>query len=372
MRTLVALVAVAAVACQGDPLSHAALPADFQPASIAIGDFNGDGKIDVAVAGESQRLIIFLGDGRGGLRAAAESAKVGEHPGAMAAADVNGDGKTDLVVANHDTDHLTILINDGGARFSARTQRVPSKPHPHMIAAADVSGDGHVDLITDSFLEKRLLVLLGDGGGWLPGPPVTVGRKPYFTLSVADLDADGALDIVVPNQGEGTVSILRGDGKSHFAHAAQSPIAAGEQPFSAAIGDFNGDGRPDIAIANYSGHITDTARDGITWIRNGGNGHFTAFPARVMRGEGSARMAAGDFNGDGFADVAISNTATNTVSVAFGSREGLRAGVTLRTMPSPHALAFADLDGDGRAELLVVAENASQMVVLRSSAGTLP
>ena len=337
------------------------LPRAFQPTLIATGDFNGDGNVDVAVAGESQRLVILLGDGHGGLKAAPESARAGLHPAAMVVADVNGDRKLDLIVANHDTDHLTVLSGDGTGRFTAREVKVPSKPHPHMVAAADVDGDRRVDLITDSAAENRLLLVLANGGT----ASIDVGRKPYFTLSAADIDGDGNIDLVVPNQGLGTVSILLGDGQGHFAHAPQSPIAAGPEPFSATIADVNGDHRPDIVVANYSGHITDLERDGLTWIRNDGKRRFTAFTNRVVTTRGSWRIAAGDFNGDGIADAAITNGAGDDVAIAFGSRNGLRAGISVPTMHGPHGLAFADLDGDGRADLLVCTEDVDELLVIR-------
>ncbi|HEX9161104.1 MAG TPA: VCBS repeat-containing protein, partial [Thermoanaerobaculia bacterium] len=148
-----------AISCDAQPARHIALPSGFRPTGIAVADFNGDGFVDVALTGESERLLVFLGDGRGGLHPAPESARAGKQPAAVVAADVNGDRKMDLVVANHDTDHLTILYGDGTGRFSAHEVRIPSRPHPHMVAAADVDGDGRVELITDSWAENKLLIV---------------------------------------------------------------------------------------------------------------------------------------------------------------------------------------------------------------------
>ena len=363
MRFFAAALLIAS-ACAAKTTSQQArrisLPAGFRPAAIAVADLNGDGFADIAITGESERLIILLGDGHGALRFAPESARAGKQPYAIVAADLNGDRKIDLAVANHDTDHLTLLFGDGKGQFTARELRVPSKPHPHMIAAADADGDGQVDLITDSWMENRLLLVSTTGRS----TPIEVGRKPYLTLTAADIDGDGNIDLITPNQGFGTVSILPGDGHGHFAHAPQSPIAAGPGPFAAAVADVNGDRKPDIVVANFSGQITDTARDGVTWIRNDGARRFTAFPNRIAVGRGTARIAAGDFNGDGFADVAVSNSAGAEVTIVFGSPSGLHRSITIPTMSSPHALALADLDRDGRADLLVVTEERDEMLIV--------
>ncbi len=117
-------------------------------------------------------------------------------------------------------------------------------------------------------------------------------------------------------------------------------------------------------MANYSGHATDTSRDGMTWIRNDGNRHFTAFPQRIANGRYTSRVAAGELNGDQIADVAFTSTLDNSVGILYGSRNGLRPGPTIPTMPNPHALTLADLDGDGRADLLVITEERDELLVL--------
>jgi hypothetical protein len=336
--------------------------------SMATGDFNGDGNVDVAVCGEHQQLAVFIGDGQGHLRALPQSAQCGANPSAIIAADVTGDHRLDLVVANHDTDHLTLLRNDGTGRFTAQVIRVHSKPHPHTVAAADVNGDGHADLITDSWAENRLTLILSDAhGGWrTPGTPIEIGRKPYVNVIATDVDGDGHIDLVMPHAGSDTISILFGDGHGHFNHAPQSPIVAGPVPFDVSVGDVNGDGRPDVVIANYSGHVTDTLRDGLTWVRNDGGRRFTAFPERVANGRGTWRVATGDIKGDGIADAAFTNGANDNVTIAYGSRAGLRAGTNVTTMPEPHCIALADLNRDRHADLLVITEDRDEVLVLLS------
>jgi len=346
---------------------HVPLPQGFRPATLVTADFNTDGKVDVAICGENQQLVVFLGDGHGGMRSLAQNATCGKAPSDMIAVDLNRDRKPDLAIANHDTDYLTVLTNGGQGHFSARQVHVHSNPHPHTVAAGDFDEDGHIDLITDSWGENRLTLVLADGkGGWRsPGTPVEVGRKPYMNVVAADLDGDGHVDLAMPNYGAGTVGLFFGDGHGHFTAAPQSPIAAGPTPFWVTVADVNADGRLDIVVANYSGQSTDSARDGVTWIRNDGKRRFTAFPERIASGHYTARIAAGDLDGDHVTDIAFTSTNDGTIALVYGAKTGLRPGPSLPSLPSAHALAVADLDGDGRAEVLAIAPDRDELLIVK-------
>lgn len=338
------------------------LPPSFHPVAVAAADFNGDGSIDIVAAGERNQLLLLTGDRRGGFRAG-PPVPAGSNPSSMAVADMNGDGHLDVVVANHESDYVTLLLGDGAGQFTPRTLQVHSRPHPHAVVVGDFDRDGHPDIAVDSWGEKRITLLFGRDEWRGPGTPVDLGTNPYYTIAAADLDGDGNIDLVAPNWGHGTVSILFGDGHGRFAHAPGSPFAAGPSPFSAIVADMNGDRRPDIVVANYSGHSNMTANDGLTWIRNDGGRRFTPFPERVARGDYSARVAAGDVNGDGFADCAFSNSNGATVTVVYGSSGGPRGSDSVAAMPSPHALALADLNSDGRADLIVTSEKSDEILV---------
>lgn len=338
------------------------LPKGFNPVAVAAADFNGDGLADIAVAGGRNELLLLLGDGHGGFKAGVP-VPAGANPSSMAVADMNGDGRLDVVIANHESDYVTLLLGDGTGHFTSRPLPLHSKPHPHAVAVGDFDRDGKPDIAVDSWGENRITLVFGKDDWRGPGTSVELGTNPYYTIAAADLDGDGNLDLVTPNWGKGTVSILFGDGKGHFAHAPGSPFAGGPSPFSAVVADVNGDHRPDILVAHYSGHASDTANDGLTWIRNDGGRRFTPFPERIARGDYSARLAAGDLNGDGFADCAFSNSNGATVTIVYGSKDGPRGSETVATMPSPHAVALADLDGDGRADLIVTGEKSDAVLV---------
>lgn len=341
---------------------HVPLPPAFRATAVAIADMNADGTNDIVLTGESQQLLILLGDGKGNFRQGARAA-AGVQPSAFAIADLDGDGLRDVVIANHDTDHLTLLFGTKQGAFTKREIRVHSVPHPHTIAVADTDNDKRPDLIFDSWGENRLMIVRGAGSWSAPAVPVEVGRKPYWNCVSADLNADGKPDLIAPNAGLGTVSILLGQGNNQFRHAPGSPMAAGPGPFTIATGDFDGDGDLDIAVANYSGQLTDTANDGLTWIRNDGAGRFTPFPQRVVAGTYSARLATGNINRDRYADVAFANSASHTVTIVYGSASGPKTSENVETMNGPHAVALGDLNGDGRADLVVTSEDVGEVWV---------
>ena len=282
----------------------------------------------------------------------------GAHPTAPIAAGANPSSIVAagglIAVANHETDYVTLIQGS-----TPRTLHLHSNPHPHAVAIGDFDHDGKPDLAVDSWGENRIMLLFGRNGWRGPGTPIDVGVRAYWTITAADMDGDGNVDLVTPNWGGRTVSILLGDGRGHFAHAPGSPLPGGPSPFSAAIADVNGDGRPDVVIANYSGHATDTANDGLTWIRNDGGRRFTPFVQRVVKGDYSARLATGDVNGDGFADTVFSNSNGSTVTVVYGSRSGPHAVATVPVMRHPHAVAIA-----GR-NIIVASEESDALLILR-------
>ena len=345
------------------------LGANRQPAALAAADFDGDGKLDLAVGCVgSNDAVILLGDGKGGFRTGG-TFPAGPDPAEMAAADLDGDGKIDLAIANHGVPLVTVLLGDGRGGFRpapGSPLSVRSKPHPHTIAASDVNGDGRLDLVIDSWGENRLTVLAGDGKGGFaaPGSPVEAGRKPYRNLRVADLDGDGCKDIVVPNLAERGLTVLSGDGRGGFRGADRPPIPAGPAPFSVAVADVNGDGKPDILVENYSGQISDASGDALTFLLGDGRGGFRLGP-RIAVGRAPGNVEAGDVDGDRVADAVIVNAGSGDLTVAYGGPDGLSQS---RTVTVPGAgrswrVLVADFDGNGRADAVTASEEGRTVTV---------
>src|SRR5271157_1234108 len=148
-----------------------------------------------------------------------------------------------------------------------------------------------------------------------PGSPFAAGSYPA-SVAVADFNGDGRLDLAVANEGSHNVTVLLGNGTGGFTAAPGSPFPAGSSPISVAVGDFNGDGKPDLAIANEGGN-------NVTVLLGNGTGGFTAAPGSPFPvGTQPESVAVGDFNGDGKPDLAIANARSNTVTVLLGNGTG--------------------------------------------------
>ncbi|HEV7858391.1 MAG TPA: VCBS repeat-containing protein [Pyrinomonadaceae bacterium] len=346
------------------------------PGTVVIADLNRDGKLDLAVANlESDDLTILLGDGKGGFAPAKNSPfPAGHAPNDISVADLNEDGKPDLAIANHDTKYVTILLGDGQGGFAPAANSpvtVQSNPHPHGIAIADFNGDHHPDFVIESWMDNKVLVVFGDGTGKFatPGQMFDVGQMPYVKVRASDVNNDGNADIITTNFRGRNVTVLLGDGKGGFTPAAGSPFQVQKRPFFADISDLNGDGKPDIAVASYSGQGTDPSEDGVTVLLGDGKGGFrpmsgSPFPTT---GRSSGSLALGDINGDRLQDIAIANGSTHNVTVLLGNNRGtFQTGATIEVGREPYRIAVGDLNGDGKADI-VTANNADNNITVALS-----
>ena len=341
-----------------------------------MADLNADGNVDIVVANEkSGDASVLLGDGKGGFSQARGSPfPAGPSPNDIAVGDFNRDGRLDLAFANHETQHLTVLLGDGRGGFAqapGSPVTVTVRPHVHGIATADLNGDGNIDLVTDSWAEDRLEILFGDGKGRFrtPGSYVAVAKHPYQRIRVADLNGDGKADIVSPNLEGDNVTILLSDGEGGFRQPSGSPFPCGDSPFNVAIGDVNADGIPDLAIVNSPSSTADrSGRDGLTILTGDGRGGFTTMAGSpFVTGKSPNMVAIGDVNGDGVADVVVSNPDRNNITIFTMSHHGSVASRTTLSVPGhPKGLAIRDVNGDGKADIVITNNTENSVALLMS------
>jgi FG-GAP-like repeat len=275
-----------------------------------------------------------------------------------------------LAFANHEERYLTVLLGIGQGRFTVAPKSpfaVDVLPHVHGVASGDLNGDRNPDLVTDSWGTNQVNVLFGDGTGAfaVPGSLLAVGTHPYQRARVADVNGDGAADIISTNLDDDSLTVLLGDGRGSFMPATGSPFPCGNSPFNLAIGDVNGDGKPDVAVVNSPASTSDRqGRNGLTLLLGDGTGRFRMLPGSPFNTGPIPNMAAiGDVNGDGVADVAVSSPDGNVVTLLLMSRDGVASASVLTVGGGPKGLAMADLNGDGKADL-VIANNRRDTVTV--------
>jgi hypothetical protein len=292
--------------------------------SVAVGDFNGDGRQDLVTAnGWSNTVSVLLGDGNGGFGAKTDFA-TGALPVSVAVGDFNGDGKQDLAIANEQANSVSVLLGDGNGGFGAKTD-FATDTWPYSIAVGDFNGDGKRDLALGYYDEASTVsVLLNDGsGGFAVKRDLPAGTYPCF-VAVGDFNSDGRQDLVTANNWPSTVSVLLSNGDGSF--AAKADFATGQYPGGIAVGDFNGDGKQDLVTTN-----SNLGGSASVLIGNGDG----SFGANNDFSTGTAMsIAVGDFNGDGKQDLVTANNG-GTVSVLLNNGDGAQGSAATISSVSP-------------------------------------
>jgi hypothetical protein len=334
-----------------------------------LGDMDRDGRLDIVVAcgtccgskpsPESGHVAVLLNRGKEGFTGVkGPRVTVGPSVPKVALADVNADGKLDVLCAEHDTYNVTVLLGDGSGNLSKGpgstvAAAAGTRPHTHEIAAADLNADGYADVLTTNANDNTISVLLGDGrAGFKPaaGSPFAAGRHPYDALAIADFTGDGKLDVAAPLLAAAKIGALRGDGTGLLAQSDEDKYVVGPRPGYVAAADVNGDGKPDIVASHDDVGMIDV-------LLNDGTGRF-----KPAAGEGGSPVmvpppawgiAPADMNGDGKCDLVLGAFESAPVLLIGDGKGGFTdAGLKLESGSFPNYVAVGDVSGDGLPDIV--------------------
>ena len=353
------------------PITYASKLLSVYATSLAVADFNGDGKLDIAMTDDFlyfNSVAILRGNGDGTFQNPPLLYSGGFLPAAMVALDMNGDGKPDLAVVGGNGVasyfSVSVLINRGDGTFPNRsTYSVPQ--YPYSVVLGDFNGDGKPDIAVTCYDDPgQVSVLLGNNDGTFQSHlDTTTGTYPS-AIAAGDFNADGKLDLVVIETltSSSALATLLGNGDGTFQNNISQtiPCCSG----SIAVGDFNGDGKLDLAVVIYG-------INSVFVFLGNGDGSFAA-PVQYATGpiQGSPpyhNVLAADFKGDGKLGLAV--TTDNGVSILLGKGDGTFLPHQ-DILAGQQMLAIADFNGDGKPDLVVVTGSGLISVALGNGDGT--
>jgi hypothetical protein len=379
----IALLVLASCAGETNPQQSLFRPAvrislPSKPSNVELADLNKDGRLDLIVASDEAKTVMVMMGEKGDVPFRATTARtitLTESPGEMAVGDVNGDGRVDLALDHHDSYNVTLLLGDTNGGFtpapnSPIVMKQGQHPHTHGLGMGDFNGDGKLDLATVNNEDNDISVGLGDGRGGFtnaPSSPFAVGPSPY-PLTLADVNSDGRLDIVSNSSATGpnraqqlatsrALTLLIGDGQGGF-RRSDVPLRTG-QPWFAAVGDLNGDRKPDL-VATHHDQSTVTVL-----LADGAGGFREVAGSPFDMGHNVWRAGLADVNGDKRLDVIAASDTGVRVMLGDGAGNFKPApNSPYATAPGTWRLTLGDLNQDGKPDIVTSNTESNSVTVL--------
>ena len=317
------------------PLNFSAFFESGGPISVAQGDFNGDGKPDIAASFFGGEVQIFLNEGGGYLHQTASYSLSDSDLWNIAVGDFNHDGKLDLAVVVSGAG-VSILFGNGDGTF-APPVNYNAGPNPYNVAAGDFDKDGKLDLAVATSAGIAVLINRGDG---VFREPVNYGSDPYLFMAVGDFNGDGYPDLAAVDTSTNTVGLMLNLGNGAFGPPASIP--AGPVPFYLTAADVNGDGLLDLAVTNPGANT-------ISLLFGNGNGTFTA--PQTLAAQSSNAVTVVDLNHDGIPDIAA--LVTGGFAVFLGTGGGSFGPPVTYTASPAGTFVAGDFNSDGNLDILL-------------------
>jgi Bacterial Ig-like domain (group 3)/FG-GAP-like repeat/FG-GAP repeat len=361
----------------GSPYNFSIVPTDPAPQAAVIADFNGDGKPDLAVSigdagAPASSVDVFLGNGDGTFQAAPPVPSTHATAGSLIAGDFNGDGKQDLAVVLPDVNQIQILLGNGDGTFTLG-QNLPDLSTPFSIVTGDFNGDGIADLAVVNPGGNNVVVLLGNGDGTF----TQAAQSPTFVASpisaaVGDFNGDGNADLAVAIEGatsndNGSINILLGNGDGTFTPVTQT-LTTTPSPTSITAAYFTENGILDLAVASFDNSPL-LAGGSVTVLAGNGNGTFTPIPADFT-GVPYNSITFGSLRNAGDVDLYLAGESASDAATYFGQQNnGLFNYATTSwggTSGSPF-VAVGDFNGDGFADLATELNTTNSVLIYTSA-----
>ncbi|MGH9840185.1 MAG: FG-GAP-like repeat-containing protein, partial [Blastocatellia bacterium] len=366
---------------------QAPMAAGGRPRPVVAADFNGDGKPDLAIGNSISlfggvsvyNVTTMLNAGGGNFTPAPGSPRgIDEGPIAMVAADFNGDGRADLAVASEFSKTVAILLGAGTGEFNTAAASLSFPTRPTFVVAADFNLDGKADLAVTKADENNVNILLGNGTGGFteaPGSPVAVGTRPFFAAA-GNFNGDNRPDLAVANLDSRNVTILLGQSNGGLSQAPGSPVSVPGEAYAVVARDFNGDGRTDLAVKNTLGMKGSSGY--LSILLGNGSGGFTPAPSFGAVSQPSTigffgYIVPADFDKDNRVDLVVANPNGADINVWLGDGNGgFKQRQRVNTLSNAYAIAVADFDGGGVTDLAVTFESQEKVIVFLGGCSAAP